>query len=481
MMKRIFFVFLAIILFLNACAPKGEADTAAPTARLARMPRPTGTLIPTLTPMPTHAIVNTTIPIIPTFTPTFDIRTIVTATPAPKAECPEEDPLLIPEFPIPSGFCDSTHPCMFGGAESEILDFLNRGGSIEAVTKRLSKAPGKIYGKGFVYEDLTGDSVPELAFEDFNYAQRVHVFYCDDGKYELYPPKKPPENLYGTDYIYSVEDMNLDGIPELVIADGGGCSGSGCFAVGVVGWNGDGFTDLSPDASMTGPRDFQIRDVDGNGTKELILTGDAPGPGDYIFEIPWRLKTSIYSWNGQAFAVVAETFAPPQYRFQAIQDADRYVTLGDYDKALTLYQDAIFSNKLDWWSNERRDYEINNSYYFKPATPYPTPAPDTTEYPRLAAYAYYRIMLLYIARGYESDARTIYKTLQQKFPVDNPGYPYAEMGIAFWNAYESTHKMYDGCAAAIEYVAEHPEVLKPLSGGSDQDHHYVPADVCPFR
>jgi hypothetical protein len=43
--------------------------------------------------------------------------------------------------------------------------------------------------------------------------------------------------------------------------------------------------------------------------------------------------------------------------------------------------------------------------------------------------------------------------------------------------------MYDGCAAAIQYAVEHPEILTPL--GSDyhgaQSHTYVPADVCPFR
>jgi len=49
--------------------------------------------------------------------------------------------------------------------------------------------------------------------------------------------------------------------------------------------------------------------------------------------------------------------------------------------------------------------------------------------------------------------------------------------------FTSTQKMYDGCAAAIQYAVEHPEILTPL--GSDyhgwQSHIYRPADVCPFR
>ena len=61
--------------------------------------------------------------------------------------------------------------------------------------------------------------------------------------------------------------------------------------------------------------------------------------------------------------------------------------------------------------------------------------------------------------------------------------PYVEMESAFWEAYQSTKKMYYGCAAAIQFAVEHPEILVPL--GSDyhgwQSHIYEPADVCPFR
>ncbi len=116
-------------------------------------------------------------------------------------------------------------------------------------------------------------------------------------------------------------------------------------------------------------------------------------------------------------------------------------------------------------------------------TPIPTPIPDPAEYPRLAAYAYYRMVILHTFLGEMDPAKVKYATLQEKFPADSPGYPYVEMATAFWDAYQSTQKMYDGCAAAIDYAAAHPEILTPL--GSDyhgaQSHTYVPADVCPFR
>ena len=146
----------------------------------------------------------------------------------------------------------------------------------------------------------------------------------------------------------------------------------------------------------------------------------------------------------------------------------------------------IFSNKLGWWTKERRDYEIQSfydSYSQISPTPLPYPQEDKTEYPRLAAYAYYRMVILHTFLGETDAAQVKYATLREKFPADSPGHPYVEMATDFWDAYQSSGNMYNACAAAIAYADAHPEILVPL--GSDyhgaQSHIYVPADVCPFR
>ncbi|MCI0554296.1 MAG: hypothetical protein L0287_25400 [Anaerolineae bacterium] len=131
------------------------------------------------------------------------------------------------------------------------------------------------------------------------------------------------------------------------------------------------------------------------------------------------------------------------------------------------------------------DFWVYHSNYFQEPTPTASPSlqSDLSEYPRLAAYAYYRIMLLHFVQGNDSEATITYNALQQKFGSDPYGRPYVEMATAFCNADQSTYKMYDGCAAAIEYAVEHPEILIPL--GSDyhgsQSKIYKPEDVCPFR
>src|SRR5688572_30289891 len=136
------------------------------------------------------------------------------------------------------------------------------------------------------------------------------------------------------------------------------------------------------------------------------------------------------------------------YPFQAIQDGDRATINGNFADAENLYQEAIFNQDLEWWSPQRQldtMRKLTDEGYAAFGTPVPG-IPDPSEYPRLAAYAYYRIMLLHLIQENETDALKAYNTLQEKFGNDLYGRPYMEMATEFWGAYQSTHKMYDSCA-----------------------------------
>ncbi len=93
-------------------------------------------------------------------------------------------------------------------------------------------------------------------------------------------------------------------------------------------------------------------------------------------------------------------------------------------------------------------------------------------------------MLLHLVQGQEAEAASTYQTLQETFGDDPYAAPYMEMASTFWEEYQSADFHYVGCAAAIQYAVEHPEILVPL--GSDyhawQSHIYEPVDVCcPLR
>ncbi len=473
-MKKLAFTLLAMIFLLSACGqpapiPVVEDVTSTPslTPTSTATPLPTATLTASITPLPT----------ISTFTPTFDVSTIVTVTPAPRAECPKIDLNIKPESYLPQkiemGFFNVT---------DKILEYLNKGGDGRLLLERLNKIYPRVeYTGGYDYRDVTGDQVPEFLYIEFQLEGQPNVFSCRNGKFDRIDILSGdfPHHAYSMKF----DDINANGIPEVIVI--GAFGGSFVqFTIYIYEWDGKNFV-IALRTNISAMRQFDIEDLGGNAIKEILISGDNPTCISCSNFLPQRQRIVTYGWNGEEFVEISNEFKSPEYRFQAIQDADAAVFVGKYTKAIRLYDEVITNGELKWWSPERLIYEqhIANPVYMLIATPSIIPTEDLTEYPRLAAYAYYRIMLLHLAQGQESDATATYNTLQQTFGNDSYAHPYVEMASAFWEAYQSTHRMYDGCAAAIQYAVEHPEILIPL--GSDyhgaQSHIYMPADVCPFR
>jgi len=466
-MKRITLLLSIGISLLSACGgtvpvsptsiPNNSTSTSLPTTTANQTWLHSSTPTASITPLPT----------IPTFTPTFDASTIVTATPAPKVECPTINPQVSLVLNKVQGFVPETSEIAL-----PILDFLNKGGDVN----NLIQQANQVYGRGKVVvgllQDLTNDGVLDVIIK----YPGMLIFTCQNGQYQI---------IYEGGGLASykiLDDLNKNGIPEIL--DNFLLSYTG-IDINIREWNGSGFSDIGH-LGIDGGSQYDIVDWNGDGLSEFIFKGGAPGFCCEAELNPWRHKTTIYGWNGRSYEEVYQFFDSPQYRFQAVMDGDREMLYGNMEIALKLYQEAIFADNLDWWSLDKNIYSDEKiSHRLEQPTPTlaPSPMPDITEYPRLAAYAYYRIMLLHLVQNQEEDATSTFNILQQEFGKDPYGHPYAEMATAFWEAYQSTHKMYDGCAAAIQYAVEHPEILTPL--GSDyhgaQSHIYVPADGCPFR
>lgn len=465
--------------------------TASPT----RTPMPTLTPGPTMTPFPTRTATHemtatpwptptpwpTLTPILESnFTPTLDVSSFVTRTPAPAAQCPVENPELIPNFEPPTFTSEAVYKFFDDG-----LDFLNSGGTRQAFIAWY-QSHYKHADRLIQEIDVTGDGVPDLLVTESN---SLMAYLCEGGQYRL-------TGLVGETYhfnqpaIVNVQDMNLDGVAE-VIAIAGDLR---IRIVSVIEWDGNKFQTLNPDLSLYFPHvcsdllgeswAYAI-DTDHNGTLELVLKQGIPIWTEYSDGLPWRKETRTCAWNGTMFVHTHTEYAPPEYRFQAVQDGDRAMSAGEYDIALDLYQQTIFNVELDWWTEERWHYEfqahINDSLY-KP-TPLPSLLPDPAEYFYLAAYARFRIMLIHLLRGYLSDAEIVYNTLQEKFPAGQPGAEFAEMAALFWNEYKISSDMGLSCAAAIQYISNYPDILTTYLGDyyhGAQSPTYNPPDVCPF-
>jgi hypothetical protein len=369
------------------------------------------------------------------------------------------------------------------------LEFVNGGGTRKAVVTAYRQDVPRVDERIVQEDDVTSDGVPELLVSANG---SLVAFVCMHGQYQL-------KGLIGETYhhtrpiILTITDMNLDGVDEILAMSGD----DRVRYVGVVAWDGVQFQLLNwneagrnPDICYTlyGPSWAYARDTDGDGVLELVLEQAIPIWTEYYDGMPWREETRTCTWNGVAFVhTQTEIVSPPEYRFQAVQDGDRASLAGDLARALDLYQQAIFSDQLDWWSRDRFWYELE-SFEYRP-TPIPSLQPDPAEYPALAAYARYRIMLLHVLRGYESDAQVVFNTLQEKFPPGQPGHAHAEMATAFWIEYQASNDTEQACARAIEYAAAHPaDILACLGNGEfaaapygSQSLVYTPADVCSIR
>lgn len=478
---------LPVILGLLAgCAPVTSiptvetttATTSIVTTHIAIPTRPE-TAIP-MSPFPSSTPLSGT----PTVTPTFDPSTIVTVTPAQAAVCPTITTTEPPNFDLLKPPADN--PRIFMNADEKYLRFLNAYG-VEPILDHFPDAR-RTDNRYFRYQDLTNDGVPEFIIG----ITAFYIFGCRDGQYETVF-EIPPDGYLTPSQIFSIHDNNRNGVQEITLLTSVLSQGGHTYQI--YEWNGSEFQNLLLPDMKEYPNSGEIwveatgkifyKDYDHDLVNEVILDSGIPTWSGYPDGLPWRNKRTHYDWNGQNYIPAHYEFSTPVFRFQAVQDGDLAVGQGEFDKALKLYQDAIFSDQLKAYSPEiRKNLQTEWFSHLGEGKTVPTPyPPDSTEYPRLAAYAYFRITLLHILQGHESDAGTVYQTLQQKFPEGNPGFPYAEMAAAFWNEYQSSRDMTAACGMAVEYAAAHSDILIPL--GSDyhgmQSHTYQPEDVCPFR
>lgn len=181
-------------------------------------------------------------------------------------------------------------------------------------------------------------------------------------------------------------------------------------------------------------------------------------------------------------------FSPPEYRFQAVQDGDRALAAGDIDQALDFYRQVIYSDTLGWWSPDREQFiwDVYDTTFTNDPTPDP-PTLDSNEYDNLAAYARFKLMVIYVSRGWHADAKIMFDYIQRLYPEDKVGHPYSELASIFWNDYESSRSIAAGCQAAIDFASLHnKEIIYYIKGGESITNNRInyadePWYICPFR
>jgi hypothetical protein len=494
---------LVAVLSMAACSSNTSVTTTPTTIakpESVRVESPPGIITPlaaatTVIPKSPATIVtvNRTPSRIPPNTQTIKIAPSISVKPSSTPAATSSRAILCPNPQInivPTMIYDKSDPIFLGMDEQYLLEYLNDFG-VDALISA-DRNSHNIFGHStkyvLAYRDLTDDGVADLVY---SYGS-LYIFGCDDGKYRTL--LSVPANYHGRMIsLITVKDINKNGMPELLLdidQDTAGDRYTELFE-----WDGKEFNSLfssndewADNLVITHNSGvFGFQDLDKDGMMEYVLHDSIPIGSDWIEFQPWRKQTNYYKWNGSKFAFYRKMFSSPEYRFQAIQDADLAASYQNYEQAQELYQQAIFSDTLEWWSPERRDY-IRNLWYSQysemPLTTMIPPGPDPAEMDYLAAYARYRIMLLHVVRGWKSDALVVYNTLQEKFPENSNGHIYAQMAHAFWADYVSSGNIGQACGKAIELAMLNEEEATRYIGSNYhgwQSLQYQPKDLCPFK
>ncbi len=417
--------------------------------------------------------------------PTLAIPTLLagspapsTRTPAPPAECPAIDPAPQADFQVlvdQYGQLPEDEP---------VLDFLNAGGSPQAALTALQSLdwPGGLVKSEFT--DITGDGVSDFLLG----LDSLHFIVCEAGEFntvEVVPQEGGPIRLE------AIQDMNLDGLPEVVTA----IPVVGEDLVKVFSWDGVGFRNLVYDEqtgwdSAQAKNGMRIQDVDGDGTLELLVDSTPPGPHEAYFDpacwVPARVITDIFRWDGERFTVSGQDAAPPVYRFEAAQDGDRLALQGRYQEARQRYLQVVNDEALDWWSDDRRDYLLETEFgldtYDFPVVSPPQPVPE--ERNTLSAYANYRLMVLGALNGDFEQAKDHFQDLQREKDKDATGRVFSGLANEFWQVYQESQDLGAACGRAVAFVDSGPGYLDEIFWAVDRgtcDVGYVAKDICPFE
>jgi hypothetical protein len=477
-MKKLILVFLIFLFGLSACSPVASIS---PTASPVPFVVASQTLEPILTqtPSPTTIPTETEIPL----TPTLDAASLATFTPAAYAVCPEVDDALRLQI----GYILNNPAATSEEITGAILDFLNSGGTLKAAYDGLTKDPGSV--KVFTV-DITNDRVPELVLEKPPY---LFVFGCEMGNYNLIFVKG--EEISEV-VLYSLKDLNMNGIPELIYRADDRMLGlfmDPRYSFYFFEWNGQEFQNiLANDKIFEGGLEmgdphpehglgislfgidvttdeenknkWVIGDFDNNGISDIRIIAGIPVPMSGQAEFPERQTILTLSWNGKQY-VPANLMSKAVFRVDVARDADAAFLNGDYENALSLYQVVLQNDSLLEWEHPLdRSEGIIDRFAARN---------------RMSAYAYYRIMLTYVVLANSDDALRAYETLQGKYAKDEVTRPYADMGAEFWVEYQASNDVKSACAKVILYAESQQAVFAPFRDTYDID--YGPGALCPLQ
>jgi hypothetical protein len=498
------------VIFFCGCAPdtttflpvRSETYTVSPLApEMKKTVTPTPTLVfpsPTSFATSTHkaAYTRTETPSrkrLPTTFPTPTRGLPPSLTPGPKEECP----------PPTYARVNIHFEELISDYGPQILDFFRAHGDradLEEQLERLGRykereannetgEKEKVFIPNialFTEADVTGDqeketiiTLKQMVYYGARTDTAVFVVGCRNHQYQLLAGGEKfylPEIEEKGGGVADIRDLNADGLQEIifsVIFHTGSAHGDIEYSYNVFEWDGYRFRTLLEQSqknlpaewidSLNGP--LELRDIDANGTTELLLP-------QWAFPIcgsgPVRMAKKIYMWDGEYYRYMWTDPGTPIYKFQAAFDGDYYSRISLFDKSEASYRMVIQDPSLKPY--EFNDYGCVDRKNWEPDDP-------TT----IIAYTRFRLVELLAFGNLISEANVELAQLAGDFPEGAQGHQYAYLAASFWDAFQANKDIDAACEAVRSEAAKQPEtVFDPIYYGWANEQGSVDT-ICPFH
>jgi tetratricopeptide (TPR) repeat protein len=249
--------------------------------------------------------------------------------------------------------------------------------------------------------------------------------------------------------LLEVDDLNEDGYTEIAYSSTS-CGAHTCFTKVYIVSSGRGtYADLTAGGIEMAYVEPYFTDWDNDGVPELIMHGGTIGS---VGAGPQRERTEVYRWDGAKYVLTETVLDYSNYLYFRVLDANQALLAGDYERAATLYREAIDSPYLDVWMDEgERD--------------------------DLAAFSRYRLTLTFLIMGEAGQAEAAREELEAAQPENI----YTQVATVLWDAYQREGEHEAACQEVNDFAQLHPEVVQVLADYGYSNPTFTPAEVCPLE
>jgi len=248
--------------------------------------------------------------------------------------------------------------------------------------------------------------------------------------------------------LIEVDDLNGDGLTEMAFSFTE-CGAHTCFTTVHIVTSGAGnYQNLTGEGIEMSYVDPYFSDWDGDGVRELIMHGGTIGS---VGAGPQRERTEVYKWDGAAYVLSETVYDYSNYLYFRVLDANQALMGGEYERAATLYREAIDNPSLDVWMED-------------------------SEREALVAFSRYRLSLTYLVLG---EVELAQASLNQLLD-EQPDSPYMQAAAVLWDTYQRTANLRAACEEVGAFAASHPETAQVLADYGYSNPTFTAEEVCPL-